>query len=63
MRKFFVFALMVCLLITSVANAGTKLKGKGLYDAVEEVGLFLQPSAVGCYKAASAQRGKRPQIG
>ena len=38
MRKFFVFALMVCLLITSVANAGTKLKGKGLYDADKKIG-------------------------
>lgn len=38
MRKLFIFTLMVCLLITSVASAGTKLKGKGLYEADKQIG-------------------------
>ncbi len=38
MRKWFIFVLMLCLLITSVASAGTILKGKGLYEADKQIG-------------------------
>ena len=43
MKKLFLFILLIGLIASSVANAGTRLKGKSIYDAHKRI-VFTEPS-------------------